>query len=716
MASEHDALVAENDKLRQSLFNLNKLFTDKFQAVALNDAAAQERDEARRRLADADRWLAGARGAAQELQELLSGDLLDDLHDQLSALAAQLADRDALLAERERAASSAEAQLQTVLAASANAREEAAAQHAQLEQSALQLRDAEERAETFRKSADAAMARVADLEEQLRRAEEAAAAAAAAAEEAAAAHEEHDTFDVIEIEKEEGPQRLEPVDFDEWKIKGLDDRSTGIMRLRHMLLDFRRPPATSLLESGEIRSLLQTVRHICVDRGLADSSVEPSPAQWLSFPEYVYAWFGNRPGVKSRASADGDCARFLHRLDRLKGKHHELATFHTLIDACEVDEVSYYVHARRVLLGLDHSSQLRIEVDRDAAAQACNVLIMRHARDEHAGRVRAQMTKSLLSSKSILTASGALDSAALLAGLLAVYKEEKLQLRAMLEVLHKAGANLRDYPSIHKVRAMLHSVDPDASDYEVLDIYQRCSIADKSRAHSSDSDPDAENTEPARTVPFNMLWVVLQRHGFLAKRQRIGMNFQPDLLHDPPAVRSCAADALASWLAAEPNVRALVKKSEGSELECERLWSQHAKHLMQAIETTTRMRKMSPGPELLFKLRRLLTSTFCAQSLRNDVCFPPANMRAAAEELRLMASVVKQRDLLADAAQAAPRSSKPSQTVMNKATTDGVPKASSWKASRQQEGSSRVRIRPVTPSLATKQPLECAPRPQSAIQ
>ena len=266
MSSESDALMAENDKLRQSLFNLHKLFTDKFEAVALNEAAAQERDEALARLAYADSRLASTEGAAQELLELLSDDLHEELQAlgaQLSGLARQLADKDALLAEREKAASAAEAQLQAALAA----------HQARLEQSALQLQDAEARSDSFRQNADAAMAKAAKLEELLKQAEETAAATAAARQ------EEHDTFDMIEIEKEEEPHRLEPVDFDEWKIKGLDDKSTGIMRLRLMLLDYRRPPATSLLETGEIRSLLQTVRQICVDRGLADSSAEPSPAQ-----------------------------------------------------------------------------------------------------------------------------------------------------------------------------------------------------------------------------------------------------------------------------------------------------------------------------------------------------------------------------------------------------------------------------------------------------
>jgi hypothetical protein len=43
--------------------------------------------------------------------------------------------------------------------------------------------------------------------------------------------------------------------------------------------------------------------------------------------------------------------------------------------------------------------------------------------------------------------------------------------------------------------------------------------------------------EPERVVPFSMLWVVLQRYGFLIKRQRIGLAYQPDVLHESQALR-----------------------------------------------------------------------------------------------------------------------------------------------------------------------------------
>ena len=85
-----------------------------------------------------------------------------------------------------------------------------------------------------------------------------------------------------------------------------------------------------------------------------------------------------------------------------------------------------------------------------------------------------------------------------------------------------------------------------------------------------------------------------------------------------------------------------------------------------------------------------------------------------------MASVVKQRDLLADAAQVAPRTSRASNAVSKvlAAAAVGAPMASSGLACKQQEVSTRGRARPVTPSLAaTKQSLACAaPRPQSAMQ
>ena len=82
-----------------------------------------------------------------------------------------------------------------------------------------------------------------------------------------------------------------------------------------------------------------------------------------------------------------------------------------------------------------------------------------------------------------------------------------------------------------------------------------------------------------------------------------------------------------------------------------------------------------------------------------------------------MASVVKQRDLLADAAQVAPRTSRASNAV-SKAAAVGTPMASSGLACKQQEVSTRARARPVTPSLAaTKQTLACAAlRPQSAMK
>lgn len=291
---------------------------------------------------------------------------------------------------------------------------------------------------------------------------------------------------------------------------------------------------------------------------------------------YTYAWFGNRRAaarhsgahVKSRAAADGECARFLHRLTSLQSKHTELATFYMLLDSCEVDEVAYYMHARRVLVGLNGSKQMRIEVAMPLAVKACKALIMRHAHDAHADNVRTDLTRTLLSSKSTQTASGGVDSGALLASLLAVYKEEKLQVRAMLEVLHTAGASLSDYPAIHKLRAMLQSVDPTVTDHAVLDIYLRCSIVDHSRntapataasrAGSGLSCIDSLQEHP-RVVVFGMLWVVVQRHGFMVNRQRIGMEvYVCERKRGASRARSSCSRALPLTHIARARVRALM--------------------------------------------------------------------------------------------------------------------------------------------------------------
>ena len=120
--------------------------------------------------------------------------------------------------------------------------------------------------------------------------------------------------------------------FDELKAKAAGDTSTGVDRLRQMLLDNRPPPATSLLESEEIRALLVTVRQVCVDKALSDTCLGPSHSQFLPLPEYLYVWFGNRLGQagvdarapsesKSRAAADGECARFLFKLQGLQCRH-----------------------------------------------------------------------------------------------------------------------------------------------------------------------------------------------------------------------------------------------------------------------------------------------------------------------------------------------------------------------------------------------------------
>jgi hypothetical protein len=682
--AQGDAVMEENEKLRQSLFNLNKLFADKFEAVKLNATVEEELQQARLRLADVEARLESTHAQAGELLKLLSGvaEMNALIHTDSEALVERLegalkcvVEKDAVIEEQEHRLSHVEehqaglkkklemAEVEADAAKSLNAK-----LYGQLAEAQQAQADAEIRAQV---SVGVAKQEAAETAAALEEAGTKLQAAEAELKILKLAHEELLAMEEDRVDAEDS-RGSPPVDMDEWNIKSASDRSNGVQKLKGMLLDFRPPQAKSALENDEIRNLLETVRCICVDKSLADSSMEPSSTHWLSFPEYIYAWFGSRAAgkgnnhqtnaAKSRLSADGECARFLHRLTQLRRKHRELATFYTLLDSCESDEVSYYVHARRVLVGLDRSYQLSIEVSPVIAQRACAVLIMRHAEDAHAEKVKIGMTQSLLSSESILTASGGVDSAALLAGLLAVYKEEKQQLRSMLEILHNAGDNLQNYPAIHKVRAMLHSINPNASDHEVIAIYQRCSIAgDSRRSISGDhvefgKDVGGVSAETSPTVSFGLMWLVMQRHGFMIVRQRIGLQFQPDVIDGPATALQCSGNAFSTWLIVKPNVRSLVKKAEGSECECERLWAKNAKQLIQGIEDAAKTKQSTMEMDLAFRLKRLLTSTFSAQSMRMDIAFPPVNMVPMVEELNLMAQVVKQRDMLADAAQVPMRS------------------------------------------------------------
>ena len=776
---QREAMLEENEKLRQSLFNLNKLFAEKFETVKLNASLQEELESTRLRLADAEArlesTLAQARqlvvhiscapglkweevgaerppnsveieheGLAEALQsknsfsedEWLSfeapavsvdtcikvGDrylrptvgaidinaqACSEFHDAVERLAGalrSLAEKENVIKEQEHKLSHVEehqaglkkqlamAEVEADAAKSLNAK-----LHGELAEAHKSLADAESRADADRQEADAAQRKI---EAHLK-------AAKAEVQDLKRAHEEQKKVEEDEFDAAQVPT----VNMDEWNIKSAGDKSTGIDKLKGMLLEFRVPQSKSALENDEIRDLLETVRCICVDKALADSSMEPSCAHWLPLPEYIYAWFGNRPAgtrnlsihtEKSRVVADGECARFLHRLLQLQRKHRELATFCTLLDSCESDEVSYYAHARRVLVGLNRSSQLSIEVSRAMAQKACSVLIMRHADDVHAEKVKLDMTQSLLSSKSISAASGRVDSAALLAGLLAIYKEEKQQLRSMLEVLHNAGDNLQSYPAIHKVRAMLHSINPDASDYEVLAIYQRCSLAGDSRVSVVAEGKDAGVTaESGPVVPFGLLWLAMQRHGFMVTRQRIGLQFQPDILHESEIASQCSAGALATWLTVKPNVRSLVKKAEGSACECERLWAQHAKQLIQGVEKASKMKDGKICMDLAFRLERLLTSTFSAQSMRMDIAFPPPNMAPLVEELKMMANIVKQRDLLADAAHLTLRNELKTKPVKQGHSAQGTrPPSAVYHSSANDGAKSRPKVAP-SPTLQT---------------
>jgi len=112
---------------------------------------------------------------------------------------------------------------------------------------------------------------------------------------AAAHNEEADTFNIADnkeadtfniAEKDAPASEHEPVDFDDWNIRSAGDTCGGMVRLRDLILDSRRAPTGSLLETDEIRAVLQIARQICLDKSLLDSScVGASSAQCLPLPE-----------------------------------------------------------------------------------------------------------------------------------------------------------------------------------------------------------------------------------------------------------------------------------------------------------------------------------------------------------------------------------------------------------------------------------------------
>jgi len=70
----------ENERLRQGLFNLNKLFAERFKAVQLNEAAQLELADTNYQLSAVQRRLDSACRETQALQKLVSDAAAELLH------------------------------------------------------------------------------------------------------------------------------------------------------------------------------------------------------------------------------------------------------------------------------------------------------------------------------------------------------------------------------------------------------------------------------------------------------------------------------------------------------------------------------------------------------------------------------------------------------------------------------------------------------------
>lgn len=292
--------------------------------------------------------------------------------------------------------------------------------------------------------------------------------------------------------------------------------------------------------------------------------------------------------------------RFLDALERLHPKSRELAMFGEVLDACEADEVAYFVQARRALLPPAESSEVAPLLSLEAARRGCEALIMRQASDVHARRVRTSVTERLLAKPGVLVRGGApveeparVDGAALLGELMRVQREEKRELCRMLQQLHATGAGLPGFPEVHRLRAVLQAVEPDVSDAELLEIFQRASVA------APHPVPEAPGRAPLRTVPFANLWAALQRHGFLARRQRLGALSAPGEgsgggAAAGPRERDAAAAVAEIWMALHSQARALVGRLARSPLQAHRDAAARAAALVDVVQESASVAAAAP--------------------------------------------------------------------------------------------------------------------------
>ena len=396
-------------------------------------------------------------------------------------------------------------------------------------------------------------------------------------------------------------------------------RRGGLTRLKDMLL----LPSSSIPNSAgyrgeDLRNTLSVIRKISVDKGLCDAmSGMAGPEASLPLAEFVYLWFGSnaeasRLSSHPRTRADAECFKFLESLVRLQQEHPEVANFHYLLNSCTSDEVAYYMLARKVLLGASVSSRTWLEVSKLVVAQACNLLIMRHAENSYAETVREEMKREIL--READQTSETLEPFAFLGSLLMLYKEEKKEVRKMLKLLFDAGKGMRHFSELHKLRGMLQSIEPEVQDEEVVRVYQHVR--------------NLMDEDEGQPISFHKLWLVVERCGLLIRRQLIGVRSEPDLSLLPRLKRK-SASVSSTWSAVKPHVHSMVLKLRKSNLAIERRWGRMGEEQVKQLEQLEGTER--EGSHLVDNLRRLLANLMLWHSMQKEIHADKAVATADAE-------------------------------------------------------------------------------------
>ncbi|EKX32270.1 hypothetical protein GUITHDRAFT_121562 [Guillardia theta CCMP2712] len=396
-------------------------------------------------------------------------------------------------------------------------------------------------------------------------------------------------------------------------------RRGGLTRLKDMLLlPSSSKPNSAGYRGEDLRNTLSVIRKISVDKGLCDAMPGiAGPEASLPLAEFVYLWFGSnaeasRLSSHPRTRADAECFKFLESLVRLQQEHPEVANFHYLLNSCTSDEVAYYMLARKVLLGASVSARTWLEVSKPVVAQACDLLIMRHAENSYAETVREEMKREIL--READQTSETLEPFAFLGSLLMLYKEEKKEVRKMLKLLFDAGKGMRHFSELHKLRGMLQSIEPEVQDEEVVQVYQHV----RSLMEEDEGQP----------ISFHKLWLVVERCGLLIRRQLIGVRSEPDISLLPRLKRKSASVA-STWSAVKPHVHSMVLKLRKSNLAIERRWGRMGEEQVKQLEQLEGTER--EGSHLVDNLRRLLANLILWHSMQKEIHADRAVTTADAE-------------------------------------------------------------------------------------